>query len=779
MKFFKIFIRNFLKQKTTGILSIGGLSLGIAVTLLIGLWCLNEMNFDKFHHQPENIYRITRKGFINNETIQLGAVFAPLGKEIKKQFPEIEDMVRLFPIGGIVEINQRMVFEDGAYAVDSTFFNFFNYPMKYGSITNFISNPNAIIIDEQWANKYFPGENPVGQILSFQGDHEIAAVMYSTPINSHLKFHALLLMEGVSWINNNSEWGQNDAYRTYVRVNKNADLAALEKKITVCAVAHFDPYKTIEIHHILQPLLDIHFSNGFRFDDAITSDKKMVFTFFLMAVIILFIGCVNFVNLFISTSFLRAKSVGIKKTNGANKTSLIIEFYLETIFYVLTAIFAGILLAELFLPVFNSFIGYNLTINFKSPELYLFLGSLFLVTVLLAGTFPAFYMTRFDPVKTLKDQFKGQKVSVLQKGLIILQFAASIMLLIGVITIEKQISFLQNTNLGFNKENTLYIRTKGNIMDNYPRIRQELLASPGILEITAKNSTPIEWQQGNAVHIEGKKENQFLMEICRMKPNYFDMMEIPIINGQNPFYANDSLNYCLVNEQAAKLLNLKNPIGTKIALWDAAYTIKGVVKNTYTKSLHHGIDPQVYRNLPTLWSSCVMLIKTTPNPREAINAIKEMWTREVPNQPFEYDFLDDDYGNLYKAEKKAGEIVSWAMCIAFLITIAGLFGMARYATERRTKEIGVRKVNGAKVWEIIQLLNMNFIQWVAIAFIIASPLAWLVMTQWLSNFTIHTAISWWIFLLAGLFTLTITLLTVSYQTWKAATQNPVKSLKYE
>lgn len=322
-KSFKIFIRNFQKQKTTGLLSMGGLSLGIAITLLIGLWCLNEMGFDKFHHQPENIYRVTSKFNIDNDTIQSASIFGIFGKEINEKFAEVEDMVRVLPLKGTLKIDQLKATENKVYAVDSTFFNFFNYHLKHGSIENFLNNPGSIIIDEQWANKYFPGKNPVGEVLSFYGDHEIAAVMYDVPSNSHLNFHALLLTHGIA---KKFKLENSDGYSIYLRINKNANIAHLENKITQHIYSRFEVFKINQIKHYLQPLQNIHFSNDIRFDPAVKGDKNLMLTFLFIALIVLTIGCINFVNLFISTSFLRAKSVGIKKTNGAPKSRLISDF---------------------------------------------------------------------------------------------------------------------------------------------------------------------------------------------------------------------------------------------------------------------------------------------------------------------------------------------------------------------------------------------------------------------------------------------------------------------
>ncbi|MBI9065367.1 MAG: ABC transporter permease [Marinilabiliaceae bacterium] len=778
MKNFKLFYRQFLKQKMTGFLSIGSLSLGITVAILTGLWCLNEFSFDTFHHQPENTYRVTLKGFINNESIALGSVNGPMGPEAKEIMPEVIEMTRFVPLEDALEVGSIKETAQNIYAVDSSFNKILNYEIKLGSIDQFTSNRNSIIINETWANRYYPGENPIGKIISFKGEREVAAVMYNVPINSHLNVEAMVRLDGLPRIANRT-WGQNDNFITYLLVNDQTNIANLEEKITKLAHERFEPFKKMDIKFRLQPLLDIHLGDKYRFDYAITRNKNLVIAFGLMALIVLIIGSINFTNLFISNSFLRAKSIGVKKTNGAQKSNLILEFFTETFYYVCISTALSLLLVELALPMFSRIVGYDLIVDFTSPQLYLFLAILIPTTTLLAGAFPAFYMTHFNPVKTLKDQFTGNKVSFLQKSLLILQFAASIVLLISVITIKKQVSHIQNMDLGFSKENIIHLEMNSHMRKNYTRIAQELQACPEIIDVTCKSSTPLEWNRGTSVCLSETPNAECLMEICAVKANYFNMLNMPIVKGENPFGVSDSINYCMINEKAAETLGSKNPINKRIKiLLSGTFVVKGVIKDAYTKSLHHDVDPQVYITLPASRSSVIM-IKTSDHPQKAIETLSTIWRREVPERPFEYNFLDDDYAKLYHEEEIAGQVANWLMIIAFLITIAGLYGMARYAIKRRTKEIGLRKVNGATLGEIITLLNLSFVKWIALAFLLACPAAWYLMNRWLSDFAVRTEISWWVFVTTGLTALLVTLLTVSYQTYVAANQNPVKCLKYE
>ena len=771
--------RNFQKNKITGILSILSLGVGVSVFLLIGTWFLNEISFDNFHHEPESIYRVCRKGFINNESVRIGSVFAPLGEEIRKEIPEISDMVRLFNLGdnAIITINGQKNYQGETYAVDSTFFTFFNFGLKTGSIQSFFDNPNSILIDESFAKKYFANKNPIGEIVSFHGQREIAGVLYDPPVNTHLRFHALIPMYSIKYLNNNT-WGDIDAFNTYVRISKNSNLSELETKITSIAVRHVALYKTIQISHFLQPLQSIHFSTNFRFDSAISINPKLVYTFGLIGLIILIAASINFINLFISTSFLRAKSIGIKKANGARQKHLVRDFYIETAVYVFVATGVGLLLAQLFLPLFNSIIEYRLTLGFNSKQLYVFVFGLILCLTLLVGTFPAFQMSRFNTVETLKEKFRGKKISWLQETLFVVQFTATMAILISVILIREQIIFMKNTDLGFSKDQIVYIHLSGNLAKNYKRICQELEKNTAIEQVTIKQGTPLDWRKGHPISKYGKTDATYIAEVCPVLPNYFDMMDMPIIIGE-AFEESESDKYCILNEKAVEMLGLTDPIGERIVSLDNTYIVKGIVKNAYTKSLHQEIDPQLYVNLTNYNSGHVLMVRPRGNPVHAIELLKQQWESANPQIPFAYHFLDEDYEKLYKTESKAGKIVTWSVVVVLLITLAGLCGMARYATERRVKEIGVRKVNGAKVTEILTMLNKDFIKWLVVSFFIACPFGWFLMNSWLDNFALRTPMHWWIFVLSGIIPLFTAVIAITWQSWRAARMNSVEALRYE
>jgi len=779
MNALKVFEKNFFKHKTTNLLSIGGLSLGIAVAILLGWWALKETKSDLFHTNHHKIYRICREGFINNETIRIGTINTPLAKDLSNKFPQIEDQVRI----ALMEkerfrVDEEVNYEEGVMLAEPGFFSFFSFPLKQGDALTCLDEPDEMVISEQFAAKYFGEDDPVGQIVEFMGRNwRISGLMFDVPANSHLQFNALCAMSGLPQYDD-APWGW-DLFNVYVKVAPEVDIQALSAQITEVAREAFPPYKDIDIHHFMQALADIHFdTQDFRFDNAKKSDKRFVMIFAFMALAILTIACINFTNLFISTAFLRARSIGLKKANGAGKGSLIREFYTETTLYVLISMAAGVFLAKLALPLFNNLADTRLILNFNEPALLAYLAGIGLITILMAGSFPAFFLTRFRPAASLKGEMKERNITFFQKALVILQFAASIILLVSVFTIRRQVNFVRTSDLGFNKSNIICVNATGPFSESYDMIKQELERYPEIIEVTAKNSLPSEWRHGSGISAS-TEDDPFIVEICDIKDNYLDMLDIGIVTGYPFEDYNDSLNYVWINEQTAQLLGFENPVDQVVLQEKDQYIIKGVISDIKSKSLHNRIDPQVYIKLPRVEADHVVMIKISDDQKAAIARVEEKWEEVNPGYPFDYHFLDQAYDDMYQNEARAGGIVTWGMLIAMFITIIGLFAMASYATERRTKEIGLRRVNGAEITDILVLLNKDFLKWVIVACVLALPLGWFIMKGWLDSFAYRTNLSWWILVVSAITALLISIITVSWQTYIAARRNPVKSLRYE
>ena len=467
------------------------------------------------------------------------------------------------------------------------------------------------------------------------------------------------------------------------------------------------------------------------------------------------------------------------------------EFYKETAVYVFISVVGGLLLAMLTLPVFNNYTGSTTVLDFYNPQLYVFLFCLIIVTILIAGSFPAFRMTKFGIIETIGGKFRGKKMSAFQKALVIIQFTSSISLLIIVFFFGRQIDTLLSQDLGFDNKNVFYVNGWGAFGADYKSLRNELRKNPAIADVAMKQyDLPL--RMGNGVGVRSLDGDEaILIDLSEVSPNYFDFFDMEFLAGENPLWLETAANsrYCVINEAAARALGLEdNPvdasfmyisIGQKLIENDGkTYTVKGVIRDSYVKSLHETPGAQMYLNLSRDDHNPIF-IRTVGNPQDAIQAMEKMWKEINPNVPFEYHFLDETYDAQYKAEMNARNVLSYALLITFIISAAGLFAIAFYSTQRRIKEIGIRKINGAKVTDLLLLLNKDVVVWVVISFLIACPIAYVFLYNWLDDFVVKTSLSWWVFLIAGVLSALVALITVSYQTWRTATANPIESLKTE
>ena len=650
---------------------------------------------------------------------------------------------------------------------------------------------NNAIITESAARKYFPDEDPIGQrIVSHGYDFFISGIMYDIPRNSHIQAEVILPMFGSfkSW-----EWDSGFYYDTYFILSPSADLNLIGERLTQINKAGAGDFLKNAYNEVgLELVRDIHFSKTEPgFDNAVKGDKSFLQILVFTALVILIIGCINFTNLFISTAFIRARSIGIKKSQGAGRRTLILEFYKETAVYVFISVVGGLLLAMLTLPVFNNYTGSTTVLDFYNPQLYVFLFCLIIVTILIAGSFPAFRMTKFGIIETIGGKFRGKKMSAFQKALVIIQFTSSISLLIIVFFFGRQIDTLLSQDLGFDNKNVFYVNGWGAFGADYKSLRNELRKNPAIADVAMKQyDLPL--RMGNGVGVRSLDGDEaILIDLSEVSPNYFDFFDMEFLAGENPLWLETAANsrYCVINEAAARALGLEdNPvdasfmyisIGQKLIENDGkTYTVKGVIRDSYVKSLHETPGAQMYLNLSRDDHNPIF-IRTVGNPQDAIQAMEKMWKEINPNVPFEYHFLDETYDAQYKAEMNARNVLSYALLITFIISAAGLFAIAFYSTQRRIKEIGIRKINGAKVTDLLLLLNKDVVVWVVISFLIACPIAYVFLYNWLDDFVVKTSLSWWVFLIAGVLSALVALITVSYQTWRTATTNPIESLKTE
>jgi putative ABC transport system permease protein len=660
------------------------------------------------------------------------------------------------------------------------FFSFFTFPLKSGDLEAALDIPNKAVIDETTASRLFPKRNALGETLKINGiDYTVSGVMFNIPRNSHLQANIVIPVKNSplqSAINNTS-------CITYHKIAKGANITALEQAFTLAAHEKFDYLKNIDMQIKLEPLKDIHFKRGIVMGDrAVTGSETEVMVFISVAAVILLLSCINFTNLFVSNSFLRAKSIGIKQVMGAHRSTLRKDFYFETACYTAISLAVGLYLATVLTPVYNQYTHSTLFIDYASVELYIFLVALFVVVVLAAGSMPAFKIARLNPVETIKGKYRGQSMSVLQKGLTIVQFTASITLLLITLLINHQVNFMLNQDIGFNKENIVYAFANLQSRDQYETLRNELMKEPSVMDVTLKNALPTVWGAGAPTkNIGDEKATPF--ECGYVKSNYLDMMGMQFIEGENPFGKYEGSLVCVLNETAVRLLGLENPIDQTILLMENPAIVKGVIRDAQVRSFHKSTDPQVYVSMDYMGNRPMyapVMFKIAGDPKKAITAIEKQWKTVLPNAPFECNFLDDEFAKMYASEGNLRNVLLYTMFIGFAISVAGLFAMAFYVTQRRRKEIAIRKVHGASIMDLLRLLNKSFMLWILISYILGSIVTFVFMKMfWLKSFIVQAPLSIGIFAGVGVVAFAVALLTVSWQTWSAATTNPVEVINKE
>ena len=772
----KIFFRNVRKQKVMTVMSILGLSLGMSIAILVGLWSVQEFDYDNFHWHGDRIYRVFRHESWDGDEANRFTNCGALGQAAKEQIPEIEAMCRIINMKDTkLQVNQRYYEQFRMITADENFFDFFTFRLKEGQENNVLHSIDGMVIDQSTAVLLFPGENAVGKVISYADrDWTVSGVMEDMPANSHIRANVIVPYSKKKL----NDWNGFSSL-TYFLLRPGADTDKLGEQLTQIlkdnmssAMPHF---RSIKISHSLESLRDIHLGAESR------NGKGVVIILILAAFIVLLISCVNFSSLFISMAFLRARSTGVRKTHGASRIRLIMDFYRETSYYVLLAMGIAILLTIGFAPTFNELLNTDLQIYFGNLQVYVFLVLLGVFTVILAGTFPAFYMTRFNVVQTLVGQFKGNKLAFLQKSLLVTQFTIALACLLSVFFIRKQVDTMTSMTLGVDKENIFYVKLQEKLLNAYDVVREELIKEPSVVDVTLKNCLPQE--QTQAWEIKKKDfqgEVDFMTEVCRVEGNYFDFMNMELVAGENPFKPGfGTKNYCVLNETAVRKMGLADPVGRYLDVYGTDYVVAAVVKDSYTKILYNPVGPQVYFPIDYWTGFNYVFVKVQGDPRMALKTMQNIWEERMPEITFDYGFLDEAYELLYQKEIGLSKMFSWFFVATLLISVSGLFNMSCYVVGRRMKEIGLRKVNGATQSDILLLLCGSFVLWIVTAFLLACPVAWMFISYWQQGFVIKTPLSWWVFALTGSIAVMVTLLTVGYQTIRTSRVNPVEVLKNE
>jgi len=784
--YFKICLRNNIRNKTYSIINILGLSIGIACSIFILLWVADELSYDRFHKNADEIYRVVGDDAVVGKMVP---TCGPLAEYLKDNFPEVINSTRYMPYSGSAfKYNDKLLkIEKGVFA-DPAFFEIFSFSFLSGDPKKALSEIANIVITESMAKKFFIDENPLGKTLLVDGQSPVvvSAVLKDPPSNSQLQFDFILNTLVLKYVGLPLDNWSNASFHTFILTQKDIDIQSFNKEISDIMPKQIPGFNR---KLYLQPLTDIHLNNDFSYDFPGLGDKKYIYIFSAIALFLILIAAINYINLTTAGLLKRTKEAGLRKIMGSNRLQIIKQFFSESFFIVVIAFIAALVLLEIFLPVFNELSGKVLDINYFNIR---FAGGILILLCLIAiiaGGYPAFLISSVRPINTLKNIFvHGQKGTFFRKVLVIIQFSLAIMLIVGTITVTYQLNYIRNKKLGFEKESILYFDGKGKFQQNYIAMKNELLSHSSIIDVTAEDRLFTNPTNATVnLNWEGKQDgNDIQVEYSFVDYNYFDMLKVDFKEGRNfSQELRTDENSFILNEEAVNQMRLEQPVGKRFRLNEIEGNIIGIIKNTNFKSLHYRIEPAAYIALgssSTLSFSYngVFLVKAAAGKtREAITAIEDIWEKVNPNIPFEYHFLDETIDKQYVKEVQTGKIFSYFAAIAIFISCLGLYGLTLFITENRTKEIGVRKVLGASVTSIVKMFYNDFSKLILISGIIACPLAWYAMNKWLQDFAYRIEISWLIFALSGGIALVIALATISFQAIKAATANPVESLRYE
>lgn len=796
--------RNLLKYKGYSSINIIGLAVGMACCLLILLYVQDELSYDRFYRNADQIYRVTLRARIAGNEVRVTNTSAPMASAMMAEFPEVPAATRIDKANQrmIVRFADRRFIESKLLYADSMFFEVFQQPLLRGDPKTVLNAPNTIVLTDEMAKKYFDDADPIGQVLTIQTGgastpFSVTGVVKKLPSQSHFHFDFLASIYTLPW-SINDRWVSN-SYITYFTLQDGARPQALEAKFSTLIRKYVAPQVQAFTgssfdefiangglyEFRLQKLTDIHLHSHLGDELEANGDIAYVSIFSIIAFFILILACINFMNLATARSANRAKEVGVRKAIGSSRRQLVGQFLGESLLLSVVAMLLAILLAQAFLPLFNMLSGKQIEINYF--ENTILLPGILLITLivgLLAGAYPALFLASFRPVDVLKGKFKaGMKSKWFRSGLVVFQFGISIVLLIGAFVISDQMHFINSMNLGFDKEQVAIIHRANTLGAGLDSFEKELRQIHHVASTSVTRHLPGSDHDANLYRAEGAPEKDgYLLRSMEIGFDFIETLGMELAAGRSfsRQFGADSTAY-VINEAAVRKFGWQEAIGKTLTEPDpnlpAAGPVIGVVKDFNFESLHHEIVPAVLTisNYPYF-----VLVRLKPgNVAEAVAAIDRLWQTRLPDQPLQLTFLDDDFDQLYYAEQRTGKIVSTFTFFSVFIACLGLLGLASFAAEQRTKEIGVRKVLGANFANIILLLSREFTVLVGIAFVVAAPIAYLGVSLWLQNFAYRASISSLSFLLAGSLTLFIAWLTVSYQTVKAAFSNPIKALRYE
>jgi hypothetical protein len=777
--YLKATLRNLLRHKSFSLINISGLAIGMACCLLLLFWVKDELSFDRHHEHADDLYRVVN----HSEKENTSYLVTPggLGPALLQEVPEVVNTMRSAPNQRrLIQYRENRFYEDDVFLADPSLFEMFTFTFLAGDPASCLTSSEAVVLTDSLALKYFGPEDPMGKTLKINNsDCVVTAVIADIPHNSHFRF---TLVRSFEIIPEHLKKWDGIQWNTYVQLRTGARGEEVNPKVTACVRRHMPGSDS---RYELQPLREVRlFSSHFQYDSALRGNIKYVYIFSALAICILLIACINFMNLATARSGNRAKEVGLRKVVGARRLDLIRQFLGESVFLTGIALAAALFLVVISLPLFNRIAGKNIQLGFQGMgEVWLLFLAVALVTGLVSGSYPALFLSAFQPTSIFRGgPDTGSGRAVLRKSLVIVQFSLTVFLIIGTFVIYSQLQFMQNRALGFEREQIVYMPMYGQLREKYQTIKTRLLQSSTIADVTT-SYVPVGIGSGCYGEWDGKEpEDEVHMYMASVDYNFLDFFDIDLVAGRffSPEFSTDSAQAFVVNEAAARAMKMKDPIGERFAFGGGGMSgrIIGVIKDFHYRSLHNQIEPFIFILLPEEYWQLIVKFKAGQI-SAGLAYLEEVWIDFIPGFPPDFAFLDATLEERYQDEKRLGILFRCFTGLAVLIACLGLFGLASFLAEQRTKEIGIRKVLGASRFSIVKMMTREFNLWVIAANVLAWPAAYFAMNNWLRGFAYRTTIPAWIFPAAALLSISIALLTSSYQSFKAARTDPVKSLRFE
>jgi putative ABC transport system permease protein len=787
-RYLLIALRNIFRHRAISFITIFGLALGVACSLFIFLWVSDELSFDRFNTKGNRLYRVEEDQEYSQGLFHVTVTPWPSGPVWKEKIPEIENACRMTGPGSILfRRNDKIFYEDNVSAVDSTFFSMFTYPLLEGDPNTALKDPHSIVITDEMSKKYFGNENPMGKSLQLNNNEMflVSGIMKKMPTSSSFNADFLIpfdYMKHSSWYSEN--WS-NNSIATYVLLDRNANPLTVNKKLTQVVKEH-NPETTTKFS--LFPFLKMHLFSYWGFGHSAGAILN-IWIFSSIALLVLIIACINFMNLSTARSVSRAKEIGLRKLNGAYRRNLIMQFFGESMLQAFIGMLLAFAIVAVFLGPFNLLSGKEFKeSNLSSP---VFIISSLLITIftgVLAGSYPALVLSSFKPINTLKAGMTGgSRGGLFRKTTVVVQFTISIILILFTIVTYRQLKYMQGKSLGFDKENLIYLQIRGEMKNLYPVIKEEFSRQTSILAVTASSNPPSQiGSNADNIWWEGKSPSlHALVSMCGVDFDWVETMGIKMKSGRSFSKAfsmdnsHDTIGNFIINAQLEKIMGTANAVGMPMKFGDKRGIVIGVMEDFHFQSLHSKIEPLAIWIWPSDYWSFIFFRVKPGNLHESMAGLEKKWKEIVPQYPFDYHFLDQDLDKTYRAEERTGSLLKYFSVLAILIACIGLFGLATYTVEQRTRELGLRKVLGATGRSIAILISGEFLRLLLVASIISIPLAWLFLNRYLGNYGYHTELNIWIFVVAVLLTMVVATLAISYQIIMAMRSNPATSLKYE